>query len=169
MFTRSRARKQRNEMDSVSTEEEFPINNQLGMPGIFEEETELPTPEENIREGEQGDQITEAPQCQTVDAQHTHIESHNQVNEPQLTSSNISMLMQAIQTMKNQMKEALQENNAANNTQMQTFQTRIQESIQTNNAKLQEVINKNEETRQTVVQIKQEIDRQINNLTQDTN
>lgn len=155
MLTRSRARKQRTAMDSVSTEEEFPINNQLGMPDIFDEETEAPNREEDTRAGEPAQNIVEPSPYQTTPIHTTQTESHKKAEQPQIMNADINMLMQAMR----QMQESLQSDN-----------TQLREEIKNNNIQMREANDKaHEQTRQIIIQLERKIDKQIEDMAKETN
>jgi hypothetical protein len=184
MFTRSRARELRRTMASVSADEEFPVNNQLGIANIFDDETEPPTSGENTRAGEP-ENITESPSSDTPTTM-TDVENRGETTKTHTTiSPDISMLMTVMQ----QLQESIQINNTKLQESMQINNTQLQETIrkdiQENNTQLkqeikesihnqlQEVRNEHrlahEQTRHTIAQLEQKLDKQVRDVSQETN
>lgn len=138
-------------MEPVSSEEEFPINNQLGLPNIDDQETEWPFPEENDRAREPPTDETTSTPCRTTEIQTTDIQNAKESDRPPTMSSDTNMIMLCIKQLQESIDTKLQENNA-----------KLQESISENREN-------NEQTRQLITQIEQKIDRQIERTSQELN
>lgn len=151
-------------MESASSEE-FPINNQLGLPGIYDEETELPNMEEDRRAGEQTeneDRPLTSPSSGTTTTAEPEVNPTTEKQSPISNPDTNALLIQLMQ----QMKEQTQKIQGQIQSSQQETITKTQEQIQKIQEQIQGVIEGQKQMRE---QLEQQVEKRLEEFTQTTN